>query len=256
MRAELFLGRLRRLGNDSYNIVISFLLQLILFVGIGLSLTAVPEWQNNVLMNAQSAGWAGYLNTLKINAVLLVLSYLIFRFIKKRYSPAKTLMALFTFWGIAGLLVEWTLLNHAPWASGAIQYIMFVYWGVVFSMPALFLLKPSKPLRAHMLGFILAASAVMIVGSAVALTIDPARGLLVIFIIASWSIVFSSAVGFFFQALGYAPKKKLLLAASIFIPAAEMILPFPFGLSLFIAIMFYSYWYMIKRLPSGLKVMR
>ncbi|OGJ01401.1 hypothetical protein A3G98_01315 [Candidatus Nomurabacteria bacterium RIFCSPLOWO2_12_FULL_37_8] len=228
--------------------MIKFFLQLIVFVGIGLLMTAVPEWQNNVLMNAEVSGWVGYFSTLRLNAVLLLFAYLSFRYLNKKYSPTKTLIFQFTTWGVIGLLFEWILINHPPWSS-AIQYGMFVYWAVVFGAPALFILEQAKPIRMKLLGFVVGTAILMIIGSVILLNIDPTKGLLLVFTIASWVLVYSVIISFFFRAMGYPPKMKLLLSAAILVPIAEIILPFPLDFFIFLATIFCSYWYVIKDLP-------
>lgn len=226
-----------------------FVKQLIVFMAIGLLLTVVPEWQNNVLMNAEVFGWTGYVNTLRLNAILLLFAYVSFRYFNKKYSPAKTLLVQFTTWGIVGLLFEWILVDHPLW-SGAVQYGMFVYWGVVFGAPALFVLERAKPIRLKLLGFIVGTASLMMIGSIALLGIDPTKGLLLMFTVASWVLIYSAAISFFFRAMGYPPKIKSLLSAAIAVPIAETILPFPIDFIIFLAVIFCSYWYVIKYLPS------
>ena len=228
--------------------MLSLLFKLIVFVGIGLLLTAVPEWQNNVLMNTESSGWSGYFNTLRINAVLLVFAFLLFRFLNRKYNPAKTLIFQFIIWGIIGLLFEWILINHPPW-SAAIQYGMFIYWAVVFGAPALFILEQAKPIRMKLLGFIVGTAILMIMGSIILLNINPTKGFLLVFTIASWILIYSAIISFFFQAMGYPPKMKLLLSAAVLVTIAETLLPFPFDFFIFLAVTFCLYWYVIKFLP-------
>jgi hypothetical protein len=230
--------------------MLSSIFKLIVFIGIGLLLTAVPEWQNNVLINAEVSGWIGYFNTLLINTVLLLFAYLSFRYLNRKYSPAKTLFIQFTIWGIIGLLFEWILINHLP-GSDAIQYGMFVYWAVVFGTPALFILKQAKPIRLKLLGSIVGTAILMIIGSLILLNIDPTKEFLLIFAIASWTLTYSFLISFFFRAAGRSPKIKSLLSVAILAFVAEIFLPFPLDFCIFLAIIFSSYWYTIKYLPTS-----
>jgi len=225
----------------------SILLKLVVFVGIGLLLTAVPEWQNNVLMNAEVSGWVGYFNTLKLNAVLLLFAYLSFRYFYRKYSPAKTLIFQFTAWGVVGLLFEWFLINHPP-GSGAIQYGMFVYWAAVFTVPALFILEQAKPIRLKLFGFIVGTAILMIIGSIILFKVDPTKGFLLVFILASWVLIYSAIISFFFRTMSYPPKTKLLVLVAILVPIAEMVLAFPFDFIVFLTTIFCLYWYVIKYL--------
>ena len=225
--------------------MLQFFRQSVVFIAIGLLWTSVPEWQNNVLMNGEVSGWAGYLGTLKFNTVLLVLAYLLFRFLNQRYGQAKTLLLLFTLCGVAWLLTEWIFINHPPW-SAAIQFIMFVYWGVVFSSPALFLLSQAKPVRSGFLLYILASELAMVVISLLTLQINPAKTLLLISIILSWSVVFVFAISFFLKAVGYVSHSRLLLTAAVLVPVAESALPFPFDFIIFLAAIGYGYFSIMR----------
>ncbi|HEY4487751.1 MAG TPA: hypothetical protein VI483_03245, partial [Candidatus Paceibacterota bacterium] len=213
--------------------MLSFVVQLIVFVGVGLLLTAVPEWQNNVLLNAEITGWPGYFGTLRFNAGLLLFAYLTFRYLHKRYSPAKTLVVQCTLWGIIGLVIEGIFIGHPPW-SDAIQYGMFVYWAVVFGAPAIFVLEQAKPVRLKLLVFIIGTDVLMIGASIALLNVDPTKGLLLLFTIFSWILICTIIVSFFFRAVGYPPKILLLLSVAIFVSLAEIIVPFPLDFIIFL----------------------
>lgn len=230
--------------------MLSSLLKLAVFIGVGLLLTAVPEWQNNVLLNAEKTGWPGYFGTLGFNAVLLLFSYLSFRYFNTKYPFPKALLLQFTLWGIIGLVVEWAFIGHPPWSS-AIQYGMFVYWAVVFGGPTLFVAEQAGPVRARLLASIIATSALLVLGSLVLLALDLGKEALLLFTIFCWVLIYTFLIRFFLQAAGYPPKTLPLLAAAIGVSLAEIVVPFPLDFCIFLASMGGAYWYVIRRLSSN-----
>lgn len=220
---------------------------LLIFIILGLLLTGFAEWQNNVLMNPDIRGVPGYISTQVFNTILLLFGYLLFSFLKKKYSLSKTFFIQFTITGIMGLLIEWFLVGNNP-LSPAVQTVMFVYWGSFLSIPGLFIVQTSKQFRTSLLTYIIASGFITLIASLIALQIDPSKTLSLLTIIATWSIIYINIIGYLFKALGYRSQQRKLLAISIIVPLAEVLLPFPFDFLVFIATLTVGYWYINKRL--------
>jgi hypothetical protein len=109
--------------------------KLVLFIGTGLALLLPGEVLNNLIINFASSGLVGFLVTAGFDTVLLSIAFLLWHFLGRK----RDIVLLFILFGIFGLLVERTVLNHSD--TGMIsQLAMFTYWGSMFLAPYMLIL--------------------------------------------------------------------------------------------------------------------
>lgn len=205
------------------------IIEPIVFITIAVSLTAVAEWQNNVLMNPDIRGWVGYIETLTFNAVFMgIPAYLIFMWLRSKYHSAKVIFIHYCIWGLVGLLFEWFFIGHFPW-SYAVQIGLVTYWAGVFAAPLLFLLPSQRSLRLRAAAYLVAGSAAMGGLSLIIMSVTPNMDIVLLGIILSWMIFYPGILHLLLRIIGLGLTRLEYLSLAIIVPVIE-VLTFSFGL--------------------------
>lgn len=229
-----------------------------LFIGIAVYLTTVAEWQNNVLMNSDIRGWAGYLDTLIFNAVFLsVPAYVSFVVLRRFLRLPVVLLSQYLLWGFFGLMFEWFFIGHWPW-SFAVQIGMFTYWAGVFTAPLMFLLPASRRLRVGASIYLVVGSVLMGGASLAIMQFTDNRDLVLLGVIVSWFFFYTGIIHFLLRQVGLCLLRREYLLLAVVVPVIEIISLqlslVPVKLGVFVVAVVYVVWRVRRRyLGSGVE---
>lgn len=199
------------------------LLESLMFIAIAVSLTAVAEWQNNVLMNYAIRGWSGYIETLAFNAVFMgIPAYLVFVWLRTKYPVAKVIFIHYCIWGLVGLLFEWFFIGHFPW-SYAVQTGLVTYWAGVFAAPLLFLLPSERVLRLRAAVYLVVGSVLMAALSVFVMSVTTNNDLLLLGIILSWMLFYPGILHFLLRTIGLGLTRLEYLSLALITPVIEVV---------------------------------
>lgn len=234
--------------------ILNHVVTLVGYVLLAVLLTAIPEWQNNVLANSAIRGWPGYFETLKLNAVLAVLAYGMYVVLRRVLGAPRAIIAQYSAWGVIGLLFEWFLVGNNPFTP-AWHVGMFVYWASVFATPALLLSKSYQNKKGYLFYTVLSALGMWTISMVLlGLTLQPNlfKGLIVFTTVVSWVFVFGGYVHYVAQAIGRSVSLKRVWLFMFVVSLAEM-LTFalvPVHMTLVALALFVGYRYVLRQPAS------
>ena len=124
----------------------------LLFVGAGVVVAAVGEWQYSVLIRGD---WANLFGSMVFNAVYLTGAFIVTRIVFRVLPRRPAFLVCAALAAVGGLAVEWFLIGNSPWGNpDASQIGMAAYWACMVAVPLL-LIDPDpclQPLK-RLIGF-------------------------------------------------------------------------------------------------------
>lgn len=230
------------------------LFEPVIFIAVAVFLTVVAEWQNNVLMNSDTRGWAGYIDTLIFNAVILgIPAYLSFVLLRRFLQSSGVLFCQYLLWGLIGLLFEWFAIGHYPW-SYAVQIGLVTYWAGVFTAPLIFLLPQGRSVRTVGVSYLVLGSVAMAVLSLGIQVLTPNKDLLLLSTIVSWFFFYAGILYYLMRMVGLRLTRFEYMLLAFLVPLIEIVsLQFglvPLKFAAFVAVVIYMVWRVRGRYAS------